>query len=92
MPSVSFENALTSQLLRREGLQLGLIGAVTAAALLFDSLALGVIAGIIDVVVCAVAAVAFVVAWRVSRRGSALIVYAAAVVLFAVLAVLNLRG
>jgi hypothetical protein len=89
---MSLEQSLTARLLRREGLQLGLIAVVTAVVLLFDSRPLQVIAGIVDVVVCAIAAVALIVAWRVSKRGSALVVYALAVPLFALLALFNLRG
>jgi len=86
------EQSLTARLLLREGLQLGLIAAATAAVMLFDSRPLEVVAGIVDVAVAAFAAVALVVAWRASRRGSALIVYGLAVPLFALLAFLNLRG
>ena len=92
MPSVNFENSMNSRLLRREGLQLGVVAAMTAVALLFDSRALHVIAGIIAAAACVVAAIALIVAWRVSGRGGALIVYAVAVLVFAVLTVLNLSG
>lgn len=92
MPSISFKNSLTTRALRREGLQLGIIAAVTAVPLLFDSRALQVVAGIVDAAMCVVAVVALVVAWRVSGRAAALIVYVAAAAIFAVLAVLNLRG
>ena len=85
------ENSLTSGLLRREGRQLGLIAAGTALALLFDSRPLSVIAGIVDIGGCLLAAVAMVVAWRVSGRGRAPAVYAVAVLAFALLAVMNLR-
>jgi hypothetical protein len=89
---MNFGQSLTTRLLRREGLQLLVIAAATAVVLLFDSRLLEVVAGIVDVVVGVVAAIAFVIAWRVSRRPSALVVYGLAVLLFAVLAFLNLRG
>jgi hypothetical protein len=92
MRSVSFKNSLTTRALRREALQLGIIAAITAGALLLDSRALQVIAGIVDAAMCVIAALALVVAWRVSGRAGALVVYATAAVIFASLAVLNLRG
>lgn len=92
MPPGYFESSLTSQLLRREGRQLGLVAAITAVPLLFDSRALNVVAGIIAAAACGVAVIALVVAWRVSGRAGALLVYAVAAPVFAMLAVLNLRG
>jgi hypothetical protein len=89
---MSFENALSSRLLRREGIQLGVVAAATAVALLFDVRVVGVIAGIVDVIFCAIAAIALIVAWRVSGPTWALLVYAVAIPVFAVLAVLNLQG
>jgi len=90
--SLRLESSLTSSLLRREGLQLGLIAAATAAVLPFHSRPLEVVAGIVDAGMCVLAAGAMVVAWRVSKRAGAPSVYAVAVVVFALLAVLNLRG
>ena len=93
MPSVSLGNALTPRLLRREGLQLAVIAVVTAVPLFFDSRALQIAAGVIAAGVCVVAAIALVVTWRVpTRRSDAVLLYAAAVLVFAALAILNLRG
>jgi hypothetical protein len=93
MPAVSLGNALTTRLLRREGLQLGVIAAVIAVPLFFDSRALQLAAGIIGAGVCVVAAIALIVAWRVpTRRTGALLLYGGAVLVFAALAVLNLRA
>jgi hypothetical protein len=87
------EHALTSPLLRREALQLGVVAVATLAVRLFvDSRPALVAAGIVSLVAGALAAIALIVAWRASGRGVALLVYAAAIVLFALLAALNLRG
>ena len=77
--------------MRREAVQLAVVGVATAAALLFESRAVSLIATVVDVVAALFAAVAAVVAWRVAGRGAAVLFYAAAVVVFAVLGLLNLR-
>ena len=89
MRSARFEDSLTGGLLRREGLQLAVVAIVTAAPIPFDVRALQVIAGLVDVVVAAVSAIATVVAWRVSRRAAAVALYAVAVPVFALLAFVN---
>jgi hypothetical protein len=43
----------------------------------------------VDVVVAVVAAIAGVIAWRASRRGAAVVIYAVAVPVFALLAFVN---
>jgi hypothetical protein len=91
VPSLRFESSLTPGLLRREGLQLAMVAALTAVPLFLDSRVLGVVAGIVDIGVAVVSAIALAVAWRVSR-GNAVVLYGAAVIVFAALAVLNLRG
>lgn len=92
MPSVSFKNTLTSRALRREAIQLGVAALLVAVPVLLDSRALQVLAGIAAAAMCTVTAVAFVVAWRVSGRPAGLALYGASTVVFAALAVLNLRG
>ena len=84
-----FEDSLTGGLLRREGLQLAVLALVTAAPIAFDVRALQVIAGLVDVVLAVVAAMAAVVAWRASRRAASVAIYAIAVPVFALLALVN---
>ena len=90
MPSLRFEDSLTGDLLRREGLQLAVLALVTAAPIFFDVRALQVVAGIVDGVVAVVAAIAAVVAWRASGRAAAVGLYALAAPVFALLAFVNL--
>lgn len=85
------ENTLTFGLLRREGLQLAVVAVATAAALLFQSRLVSLIAAVADLVAALLAAVAGVVAWRVAGRSDAVLFYLTAVFVFAVLAFLNLR-
>ena len=85
------ENALSSGLVRREAIQLLAVAVASAAALLFHSRALNVVAAVGDLIACALAAIAGVVAWRVGGRGRAVLLYVAGVAVFAVLAALNLR-
>ena len=87
--STRFEDSLTGGLLRREALQLAVLALLTAAPIPFDVRALQLIAGVVDVLVAAVAAIAAVVAWRSSRRGAAVGVYAVAVPVCALLAFAN---
>jgi hypothetical protein len=82
---------LTLRLLRREALQLGVIAIASAVVLALHSRAVGIVAGIVDIGACLLAAVALVVAWRAAGRGGALALYAGAIVVFAALAFLNLR-
>jgi hypothetical protein len=84
------ENSLTARLLRREALQLGVIAVASAAVLAFHSRTFGIVAGIVDIGACLLAAVALAVAWRAAARGGALGIYAGAILVFAVLAFLNL--
>jgi hypothetical protein len=87
--STRVEDSLTGGLLRREGVQLAVLGLVTAAPILTDVRALQLIAGVVDVVVALVAAIAAVIAWRASRRVAAVAIYAIAVPVFALLAFVN---
>ena len=89
MPSLRFEDSLTGGVLRREGWQLAVVALVTAAPIPFDVRAHQVIAGFVDAVVAVLAAIAAVVALRVSRRASAVAIYAVAVPVFALLAFVN---
>jgi hypothetical protein len=88
---VSFrpESALNARALRREGIQLAVVAAVTAAALLTGSRPLRVIAGVVDILALVLAAIAAIVAWRVGGRAASLGLYASAAAVFAVLAVAN---
>ena len=90
-PALKPENALRAGVMRREAVQLAVVGVATGAALLFESRAVSLIATVADVVAALLAAVAAVVAWRVAGRGGAVLFYVAAVVVFAALALLNLR-
>ena len=85
------ENTLSLGLLRREALQLALVAMATAVALLFESRVVSLIAAVVDILAAALAAVAGIVAWRVGGRTGAVLFYLAAVLGFAVLALLNLR-
>ena len=85
------ENALTPRLVRREAIQLGVVAALTLVALVVAPHGLRVVAGIVDVIAALLAAVALTVAWRSGGRGEALAVYAAALVVFVVLAGLNIH-
>ena len=84
------ENALTAGLMRREAIQLLVVAVASAAALLFHSRAVNVIAAIADLIALVLAAIAGIVAWRVGGRAASVALYAVAVVVFAVLALLNL--
>ncbi len=90
-PSLRPEHTLSPGLMRREALQLSAVALVTALALLVESRAVSLIAAVVDGIAALLAAVAGVVAWRVAGRGGAVFFYLAAVVVFAVLALLNLR-
>ena len=85
------ENALTPRLVRREAIQLGVIAVLTLIALVVAPSGLRIAAGIVDVIAAVLAAVALTVAWRAGGRGRALAVYAAALVVFVLLAALNFR-
>jgi Ca2+/H+ antiporter len=85
------ENTLSVRLLRREALRLAVVAVATAAALLFQSRVVSLIAAVADVVAALLAAVAGIVAWRVGGRTGAVLLYLAAVVVFAILALLNLQ-
>ena len=77
--------------MRREAFQLAFFAALTAAALLAGSRFLNVIAAVIDIVGLLLAAVAALVAWRAVGRRGAVLVYVVAAIVFAALALLNLR-
>ena len=85
------ENTLSVGLLRREALQLAVVAVATTAALLFQSRIVSLIAAVADVVAALLAAVAGIVAWRVAGRTGAVLFYLGAVVVFAILALLNLQ-
>jgi hypothetical protein len=85
-------DALSPALLGREAIQLGVLAALSLAAYLFAPRWLQVVAFVVDVGLALVSAVALLVAWRSSRRGSGLALYGAATVIFTLLAVLNVGG
>lgn len=84
------ESALTPGLIRRELVQLAVVGVLSLFALLFD--VLRVVAGVIDILVALLTAAAIVVAWRVGGSRGAVAVYALAFAGFVALAVLNVRA
>jgi hypothetical protein len=83
------ENTLNPKTLRREAIQLAIVAAVSAAALLTGVRALQVVVGVIDVFAGIISAVAATVAWRVGGRGASVGLYAVAAVVFAALAIAN---
>jgi hypothetical protein len=89
---VSFrpESTLNPRALRREAGQLGVVVAVSVAALLLEWRVAQVVVGIVDLIAGAFTAIAAVVAWRAGGRAAALGLYALAAALFLVLAVANL--
>ncbi len=76
--------------MRREAVQLFVVAVASAATLLFHSRAVNVIAAIVDLIALVLAGIAGIVAWRVGGRAAAVAFYLVAVVVFAVLALLNL--
>jgi hypothetical protein len=85
------ENALTPRLVRREAIQLGVVALLTVVALVVAPRGLRIAAGAVDVVAAVLAGIALTVAWRSGGRAQALGLYAAALVVFVVLAGLNFR-
>lgn len=85
------ENALTPRLVRREATQLAVVALLTLVALVVGSHALRVAAGVVDVVAALLTAVALTVGWRAAGRSRALGLYVVALVVFVLLAALNLR-
>jgi hypothetical protein len=85
------ENALTPKLVRREAIQLGVVALLTVVALLVGPHGLQIAAGAVDAVAALLAAIALTVAWRSGGRSRALGLYAAALVVFVLLAGLNFR-
>jgi thiol:disulfide interchange protein len=84
------ENALTAGLIQREAIQLLVVAVGSAAALLFHSRAVNVVAAIVDLIALVLAVIAAFLAWRVGGRTAAVALYVVAAVAFGVLAVLNL--
>lgn len=90
--NLNMADTLSPALLGRESKQLALVAAVSVAALAFAPHWLQIVAGVVDLIVTAASLAGLVVAWRMSRLLPALTVYAPAVVVFVVLALLNFRG
>jgi hypothetical protein len=80
------EATLNRRALRREAVQLGVVGCACLAALLVGSGALHVIAAVVAVVAFGLASIAATVAWRVGGRGVSLGLYVGAAVAFLALA------
>ncbi len=91
-PSMKLADSLSPALLSRETRQLALVAALSLAALVFAPRWLQLAAGVVDVVAALASAVGIAVAWRTARRAPALAVYGPATAVFALLAVLNVRG
>jgi hypothetical protein len=85
------ENALSAGLVQREAIQLLVVAVASASALLFHSRAVSVVAAIVDLIALVLSAIAAFLAWRVGGRTGAVVLYVVAVVVFGVLAALNLR-
>jgi hypothetical protein len=83
------ENALTPRLIRREAIQLAVVVVASLAALLSGVTVLQIVAGVVDLIVAAVAAIALVVAWRAVGRVRALALYLAGAAILVALAVAN---
>lgn len=80
------EATLNRRALRREAVQLGVVGAACLVALLTGSAALHVVAAVVAVVGCLLAAIAATVAFRVGGRGLSLGLYVGAALAFLALA------
>lgn len=80
------EARLNRRALRREALQLGVVGCACLAGLLAASGALHVVAGVVAVVAFVLTSVAATVAWRVGGRGVSLGLYVGAALAFLALA------
>jgi hypothetical protein len=90
MPTLRPRNALTPTLVRREALQLSVVGALSVLALVFAPTVLRVVAGVVDIGAALLTAVAGVVTWKAVGRSTALAVYVISVVGFCLLSILNL--
>jgi hypothetical protein len=90
--SFNLADTLSPQLLGREAVQLAVVAALAAAAYFFAPDWLRIIAGVLSAFVAFACAVALVVAWRNERLASALPVYAPALAVFAVLALVNIAA
>lgn len=86
------ENALNPKALRREAIQLAVVAVVSVGIYFTGVRALQIIAGVLDMFACVISAIAATVAWRVGRRGASVGLYAAAAVVFLVVALLNFAG
>jgi len=89
---LSLGDSLTPSLLGRETVQLLVVAALSAIALWIAPRWLTVVAGVVDGLLVVACAVGVSVAARQPRRPRALAVYGSALVIFALLAVANLRG
>jgi hypothetical protein len=80
------EATLNRRALRREAVQLGVVGCACVGALLTGSGALHAAAGVVAVVAFLLAAIAATVAWRVGGRGVSLGLYVGGALAFLALA------
>ena len=83
------ESALNPRTLRREGVQLAIVAAVSLGVSFTGVRALEIVVGVIDMFACVITAIAATVAWRVGGRGASVGLYAVAVPVFAAIALLN---
>ena len=90
--ALSLSDSLTPSLLGRETAQLLVLAALSAIAWWIAPRWLTVVAGVVDALLVVACAVGVSVAARQPRSPRALVVYGSALVVFALLAVANLRG
>jgi hypothetical protein len=83
------EATLNPRALRREAVQLGVVGCACLAGLLTGSGALHVVAGVVAVAAFLLTGIAATVAFRVGGRGVSLGLYACAALAFLALALLS---
>ena len=84
------EATLNRRALRREAVQLGVVAVACLVALLTGSAALHVVAAVVAVAGCLLAAIAATVAFRVGGRGLSLALYVGAALAFLGLAAATL--
>lgn len=89
---MSLGDSLTPSLLGRETVQLLVLAALSASALWIAPRWVTVVAGVVDGLLVLACAVGVSVAARQPRRPRALAIYGSALVIFALLAMGNLRG
>jgi hypothetical protein len=90
--ALSLSESLTPSLLGRETVQLSVLAVLSGIALWIAPRWLTIVAGVVDGLLVVACAVGVSVAARRPRSPRALAIYGGALVIFALLAVANLRG